>query len=66
MIEVGDENEWKDPNNKFRIHPVYQIKELPTLLSLSSLNGEAHVVINRLEGKSCLDSTNVQTLFKAN
>ncbi|CAH8572929.1 unnamed protein product [Schistosoma rodhaini] len=65
MIEVGNENEWKDSNNKFRIHPLYQVKELPTLLSLSSLNGQTHIV-NRLEGKSCLNSTNVQNLLEGN
>ncbi|CAH8507222.1 unnamed protein product [Schistosoma turkestanicum] len=66
MIEVGNENEWNDPNNKFRVHPLYQIKELPTLLSLSSLNGQATHVVNRLEGKSCLDALNVQKLFEGN
>ncbi|CAH8560229.1 unnamed protein product [Schistosoma bovis] len=65
MVEVGNEKEWNDSNNKFRIHPLYQVKELPTLLSLSFLNGQKHIV-NRLDGKSCLDSTNVQNLFEGN
>nr|CAH8851354.1 unnamed protein product [Trichobilharzia regenti] len=35
MVEIGDQNEWNDANNKYRTHPLYQVKQLPTLLSLS-------------------------------
>ncbi|CAH8531094.1 unnamed protein product [Heterobilharzia americana] len=65
MVEVGDKNEWEDANNKFRTHSLYQVKELPTLLVLTSLNGQTHIN-NRLEGKACLDLGNVKKLFGGN
>ncbi|TPP55828.1 hypothetical protein FGIG_05656 [Fasciola gigantica] len=37
MIEVGTESEWKSPDNKFRTHPVFQLKNIPTVASLKLL-----------------------------
>ncbi|VDQ02860.1 unnamed protein product [Trichobilharzia regenti] len=65
MVEIGDQNEWNDANNKYRTHPLYQVKQLPTLLSLSFLQGQTQVA-SRLEGEPCLNLENVQKLFKGN
>ncbi|THD24741.1 Eukaryotic translation initiation factor 3 subunit A [Fasciola hepatica] len=64
MIEVGTESEWKSPDNKFRTHPVFQLKNIPTVVSLK-LTGDDLSVVNRIESTNCHDKAALEKLLNA-
>ncbi|KAA0195124.1 Eukaryotic translation initiation factor 3 subunit A [Fasciolopsis buskii] len=62
MIEVGSESEWTSPDNRFRTHPVFQLKNIPTVVSLR-LVGDELSVADRIECSSCHNKDALEKLF---
>lgn len=64
MIEVGSESEWKSSENRFRNHPVFQLKNIPTVVSLKLVGNDVSVA-DRIECTSCHDKEALEKLFNA-
>ncbi|TGZ57287.1 hypothetical protein CRM22_009947 [Opisthorchis felineus] len=60
--EVGDRDEWISPDNPFRKHHVFRLKEIPTLVSLTLHNGILDVK-SRLIGNDCKQVRLVEKFF---